>query len=195
YLQSQLSQELGDLAIGEQRWSFVLEPTGKVDALVRVARTAEETFQLEVDPGFGDTVLERIDRFKIRVKATTSLVPAPDDWDSELQCARIRSGWPAMGSEIEPGETIPGQLGLAAVAVSFTKGCYPGQELVERMDSRGATAPTTLRRLGVDAGTVAGDPITDADGREVGRVTSVCGTTALGFVRRDVELGDAVTHR
>jgi len=195
YLQSQLSQELLDLAVGERRWSLVLEPTGKVDALVRVSRTAPETLQLEVDPGFGEAVLQRVDRFKIRVKATTSLAPAPDDWDSELQCARIRSGWPAMGSEIVPGETIPAQLGLGAVAVNFTKGCYPGQELVERMDSRGATAPITLRRLGVDPGTVAGDPIVDDTGREVGTVTSVCGTTALGFVRRDVDLGDALTHR
>ena len=41
-----------------------------------------------------------------------------------------------MGAEIVPGETIPAETGLTDVAVSFTKGCYPGQELVERMDSR-----------------------------------------------------------
>ena len=194
YLQSQLSQELRDLGVGERRWSLVLQPTGKVDALVRVTRAADDTFLLEVDPGFGPAVLARLDRFKIRVKATTSLAGAPDDWDSELQCARIRDGWPAMGVEIVPGETIPAQLGLSAVAVNFTKGCYPGQELVERMDSRGASAPTTLRRFGVDAGTVPGDPILDDVGREVGTVTSVCGTTALGFVRRDAEVGEPVTH-
>ena len=50
-----------------------------------------------------------------------------------------------MGFEIVPGETIPAATGVVPVAVNFTKGCYPGQELVERMDSRGADAPKQLR--------------------------------------------------
>ena len=64
---------------------------------------------------------------------------------AELEAARVADGWPAMGVEIEPGETIPAETGVVAVAVDFRKGCYPGQELVERMDSRGATAPRSLR--------------------------------------------------
>ena len=60
---------------------------------------------------------------------------------------RIAAGWPKMGAEIIPGETIPAETGLDDVAVSFTKGCYPGQELVERMDSRGSTAPRHLEVL------------------------------------------------
>ena len=52
-----------------------------------------------------------------------------------------------MGAEILPGETIPAETGLAETAISFTKGCYPGQELVERMDSRGSTAPRHLTVL------------------------------------------------
>ena len=46
-----------------------------------------------------------------------------------------------MGTEIVPGEVIPAETGVVAVTVNFRKGCYPGQELVERMDSRGARAP------------------------------------------------------
>ena len=65
---------------------------------------------------------------------------------AELEAARIADGWPAMGVEIEPGETIPAETGVVAVAVDFRKGCYPGQELVERMDSRGATAPRAPAR-------------------------------------------------
>ncbi len=57
-----------------------------------------------------------------------------------------------MGTEIVPAETIPASLGeVVRVAVSFTKGCYPGQELVERMDSRGSSAPQVLRRVDVPA--------------------------------------------
>ena len=57
------------------------------------------------------------------------------------EAQRIESGWPRMGAEIIAGETIPAETGLNDVAVNFKKGCYPGQELVERMDSRGSTAP------------------------------------------------------
>ena len=51
-----------------------------------------------------------------------------------------------------PGETIPAETGITDVAVDFKKGCYPGQELVERMDSRGAAAPRRLRVLDVADG-------------------------------------------
>jgi folate-binding protein YgfZ len=88
-----------------------------------------------------------------------------------------------MPSEIESGRTIPAETGLTTVAVSFTKGCYPGQELVERMDSRGATAPRLLKVVDVAPGTQVGDPVT-LDGVEVGQVTSVAGSRALAFVKR-----------
>jgi folate-binding protein YgfZ len=78
-----------------------------------------------------------------------------------------------MGVEIVPGESIPAETGITDVAVSFTKGCYPGQELVERMDSRAATAPRLLRRLTV------------AEAKEVGAtITTAHGDTVLGFVPR-----------
>ena len=107
---------------------------------------------------------------------------------------RIEAGWPRMGAEIVAGETIPAETGLNAVAVNFKKGCYPGQELVERMDSRAAVAPRSLRRLDVAEGVAAGDPIVDADGNEVGVLTTVSGTRALGYVKRSSDVGEPVTH-
>ncbi|MGD9702436.1 MAG: folate-binding protein YgfZ [Acidimicrobiia bacterium] len=109
----------------------------------------------------------------------------------ELERERIAAAWPAMGSEITEA-TIPGETGLADVAVSFTKGCYPGQELVERMDSRGAGAPRRLVALTVADGAHAGDPIV-IDGTEVGVLTSVAGELALGSVRRSVA-DEAITN-
>jgi folate-binding protein YgfZ len=93
-----------------------------------------------------------------------------------------------MGTEITPGETIPAETGVASVAVDFRKGCYPGQELVERMDARGASAPRSLRVVTVPAGSAAGAPLV-VDGAEVGRLTSVQGTLALAWVRRGVDVG------
>ncbi len=90
------------------------------------------------------------------MKAETSLVTSSEfGSDETLEYDRIVVGWPRLGSEIVPGETIPGGTGLVPIAVNFTKGCYPGQELVERMDSRAAQAPRTLRRLTVPAGTAS----------------------------------------
>ena len=69
YLQSQLSQDLRSLQVGESAWSFVLQPTGRVEVLLRVWRTADETFVLDTDAGFGAAMVARLHRFKIRVKA------------------------------------------------------------------------------------------------------------------------------
>jgi folate-binding protein YgfZ len=169
----------------------VLEPNGKVASVARVKRTSEDRFELDTDAGYGSGLLARLDRFKIRVKATTSMSPAGDDAPARNEAERIEFGWPAMGHEIVPGETIPQGTGLTRIAVSFTKGCYPGQELVERMDSRGAEAPRTLRRLDVPEGSAQGDPVRDGD-QEVGEITSVVLTRALGWVRRSSGVGDAV---
>jgi tRNA-modifying protein YgfZ len=194
YLQSQVSQELRDLPVGERRWTFLLEPSGRVVVLARVARTADDVFTLDTDPGFGPTLLARIDRFKIRVAAATSLVEADGATPPDLEADRIARGWPRMGAEIVPGETIPAETGLAGAAVNFTKGCYPGQELVERMDSRGAAAPRSLRRLRVAEGASPGDPVLDGSGQPVGVLTSVHGTAALGYVKRGHDVGEVVQY-
>jgi tRNA-modifying protein YgfZ len=195
YLQSQLSQEIRDLAIGDSRWTFLLEPNGRVSVLARVTRVADESYRLDTDSGFGQLLLDRVNRFKIRVRAEVEMTAsAGRPLDDDVEAARIEAGWPRMGAEIIPGETIPAESGLNAVAVNFKKGCYPGQELVERMDSRAAVAPRSLRRLTVDAGAAAGDPIVDTDGTEVGVLTSVSGGRALGYVKRTSDVGEIVTH-
>ena len=221
YLQSQLSNDLRSLAVGSSLWSFVLQPTGKVDVLLRVWRTADDTFVLDTDVGFGEVMVARLQRFKIRVKAEIESLdwrciavrggevdglaawgdgadllgpdvepPAGADAGTadDLLAARIEVGWPAMGAEIEPGDTIPAETGVTGTAVSFTKGCYPGQELVERMDSRGAAAPRLLQVVAVPAGTVVGDLLL-REGAEIGRVTSVAGTRALAYVKRSALVG------
>lgn len=220
YLQSQLSQELRPLQVGDAIWTFVLQPNGKIDALARVWRTGDETFVLDTDAGFGEVLTARLNRFKIRVKAEISTLPwrclavrgdgaaevaGLTSWGGgvdllgesplppagvehvgveHLLAARIEAVWPAMGAEIVPGETIPAETGITDIAVSFTKGCYPGQELVERMDSRGATAPRLLQRVVVPEGaTEPGDEYL-VNGEPAGVVTTVWREHALAYVKR-----------
>jgi len=190
YLQSQISQEIRDIEIAETRWTLVLAPNGKIDVLARITRTADSAFLLDTDAGFGETLETRINRFKIRVQADSSLAHAENSAPSpNHEAARIAAGWPRMGAEIVSGETIPAVTGVVALSVNFTKGCYPGQELVERMDSRGADAPKTLRIIDVPNGTKAGQRI---DG--LAEVTSVNGTTALAYVKRGSDLGRLPAH-
>jgi folate-binding protein YgfZ len=219
YLHSQLSNDLRPVAVGDSRWAFLLQPTGKVDVLLRVWRTADDVFVLDTDAGYGEVMTARLNRFKIRVKADITplewrcLAVRGDGADSisglaswgsgidllgadvappdgvpegspvQLAAARVEAGWPAMGSEIEPGESIPAETGITPVAVSFTKGCYPGQELVERMDSRGSSAPRLLQVVDVPDGAAAGDPLLRA-GEGIGTITTVVGTRALALVKR-----------
>ncbi len=109
------------------------------------------------------------------VPSGASSVGTTEDYER----ARVLAGWPAMGSEIVPGERIPGEIAVVPVAVNFTKGCYPGQELVERMDSRGSEAPRQLR------------VVTIGDGQHPGvELTSVAGDRALAYVKRGVAVGE-----
>lgn len=109
------------------------------------------------------------------------------------EAVRIEAGIPVMGREIDE-RTIPAEVGVVERAVSFTKGCYTGQELVARIDSRGGNVPRRLRGLVVlgDASPPAG-AVLQVDGKDVGELTSVAtspglgATVALALVRRAVE--------
>ena len=76
YLHSQVAQDLRDLAVGQTCWTLVLEPTGKVESLARVTRTADERFDFDTDAGYGDALAARLARFKIRVQAEIAVMPA-----------------------------------------------------------------------------------------------------------------------
>jgi folate-binding protein YgfZ len=98
---------------------------------------------------------------------------------------------PRFGVDFD-GSNLPAEAGVVERAVSFTKGCYIGQEPIVRLAHRGH-ANRELRRLRLDEPVEL--PATLLDGeREVGRVTSTAslpegGAAALGYVRRAVEDG------
>jgi folate-binding protein YgfZ len=120
--------------------------------------------------------------------------PPPGDAElvdgDELERLRIRARTPRWGREIDD-RVLPAEAGLDERAISFTKGCYPGQEPVARLHYRGHPN-RGLRVLALD-----GDELPDYDaeltlqGKLVGRVTSGVrdpdgGVVALAYVRREV---------
>jgi folate-binding protein YgfZ len=116
-----------------------------------------------------------------------------------LEAVRIESGAPAMGHEIT-ARTIPAELGIIDRAVSLTKGCFTGQELVARMDARGGQAPKQLRGIVVATNVIPprGAQV-EVGGRTVGTLTSVAESlerrapVALASVSRDVEIPSEAT--
>jgi tRNA-modifying protein YgfZ len=217
FLHSQLSQDVLALAVGDSTWAFLLQPTGKLVGLMHLTRTADDAVVLITDSGHGEAVLEALARFKIRTKCELTLtadqpfvvrwtgrlpeyVSAEADHDENAaEDIRIVAGFPKWGSELSD-TTIPNATGLVGSAVSFTKGCYTGQELVERIDSRGGNVPQRLVHVCFPSGTAAHGDLTATDGAEVtvGVVTSCAGaalhdvTFALAYVKRDVVVGTMV---
>jgi folate-binding protein YgfZ len=125
--------------------------------------------------------------------------------EDELERLRIRAGTPRLGRELDD-RVLPAEAGLDRRAISFTKGCYPGQEPVARLHYRGHPN-RQLRVLAVDGEEL---PPYDAElalaGKVVGRVTSAAhdpehGIVALAYVRREVaddaelELEDRTVRR
>ncbi|HEX7459361.1 MAG TPA: glycine cleavage T C-terminal barrel domain-containing protein, partial [Acidimicrobiales bacterium] len=119
------------------------------------------------------------------------------------EAARIEAGVPMGGREVTES-TIAAEVGLVARTVSFTKGCFTGQELVARLDARGSKVARRLRGLVVADGLrpPVGAAVWTADGEhEVGTVTSAAwstrrgATVALASLHRRVEPLDHVTLR
>ena len=231
FLQGQLSQDVERLNVGESAWSFLLQPQGKVEAWFRVLRTGDDRYELDVEEGWGEAVVARLERFKLRTRCELTLersVPVlavrgahvdggrrtgwPDLDGSDLfgdasapaeaqeldregyEVLRIDHGVPAMGAELTE-DTIPAEAGQWVVdaSVSFTKGCFTGQELVARIDSRGGNVPRHLRILDAEGPAPAPGTELELDGAVVGRVTSSAGSIALAYVKRSVTPPATVT--
>jgi len=214
YLQRMLSN---DVTAGELVPALLLTPKARVIAPVRVWRRGADDFLLLTEPGLGEVVRAQLVRSRFGAKCEiepeqhTSLLvfggeegipgelpgstEALDDQreetlgPEELERLRIEAGVPAWGKEIDDS-ILPAEAGLDETHVSFTKGCYPGQEPVARLRNRGHVN-RRLRVLEVEDA-APGDEIS-LDGKAVGRVTSAVSGLALGYVRVEVPDGAEVS--
>ena len=125
-----------------------------------------------------------LDKWLHDLMQTEGVIRADHD-TYELLC--IEAGYPLTGHELTE-EYIPLEAGLWH-AVSFNKGCYTGQEIIARMESRGKLAKT-LVRLEMSEALPPGMLLTQEDGKSVGSITSVARKTddlypGLGFIKPD----------
>jgi tRNA-modifying protein YgfZ len=247
YLQGQLSQDV-TCDVGTTTWTFLLQPTGKVDAWLRLTRLADDDYLLDAPCTDPDPVVARLERFKLRTKADIDVLDRtvwshrgpgsgdaasalagvddlvlPGGWPSvegadvvtsrplephgpvsleDWHALRIECGVPLNGADLGP-DTIPAEAGdwVLRASASFSKGCYTGQELVARIDSRGGNVPRPIRviLLGDTELPPVGATV-EADGRAVGVLSSVAesathGRLALAPLGRMVEPGAEVDIR
>lgn len=112
----------------------------------------------------------------------------------DLEAIRILAGWPALGAEIDE-KTLPQEVRFDEIGgLSYSKGCYVGQETVARLHFRGH-ANRVLQGLAWEGGEPAGDDLS-RDGKVVGRLRSllVLPGQCLGLapLRREVAVGASV---
>ena len=174
--------------VGESVWSIV-DPQGA---------TIDQTHLLSTDWGGveGVDVIGPVDAVRAWIDESGVRHGTAEEFDA----LRIAAGVPALGVDVDDS-TIPQEAGLEVDAVSFTKGCFIGQELVCRIDSRGHVN-RFLRRLSLPGTTVPPPGAEVArDDKVVGTVTSATAVpgedrvVALAMVRREVEPPAEVTVR
>ena len=217
HLQSMVSNDVESIPAGGGAYALLLTPKARVISDLEVFNTGAELV-LACPPEVRDDLVEVLVRARFRKKVElepaagavvwgeaadalatleTPIGPyrlveqAPaENGSGDWEVARIEAGIPRFGHEFGP-DTMPAEAGLVERAVSFTKGCYPGQEPIARLHYRGH-ANRGLRGLAFRRGLpeVGASVIAD-DGREVGRVTSVAqsarfGPIGLAVLRREV---------
>jgi folate-binding protein YgfZ len=201
YLQRMVSNDVEALAPGDSCDALLLTPKARVIAPLRVLRRGAEDFLLLTEPELGEKVRAELIRMRFAAKAEIEperheswLVlggrevvgerpPGEEVSDEEFERWRIEAGIPLWGREIDE-RVLPAEAGLDETHISFTKGCYPGQEPIARQRYRGKVN-RRLRVLDVEGDAESGDELVH-NGKTVGRVTSVASGVALGYVRVEV---------
>ena len=142
----------------------------------------------------GESALQLFVPSEVATAVESALVVAGGDdlvrgADATLEVLRIEAGIPRVGAELDE-EVFPAEAGLIARAVSLTKGCFTGQEIVARLESRGHVNHRLVGlRFDGDAPPEVGSTLAlEKGGKALGEVTSVCrselgGVIGLGFAR------------
>ena len=223
-LQSLLSNDIAAAVPGGGVYGLLLTPKARVIADVELFNTGD-AYVLACPAARTDQVADTVARARFRRKVDLErsghvvvwgdadgalatletragphrLLAAPVeglDGPEAWEVARVEAGIPAYGREFDDA-TMPAEAGLVPLAVSFTKGCYPGQEPVARLHYRGH-ANRGLRGLELDGPLPEPGAAVNAGGREVGRAGSAVvsprfGAIALAVLRREVDDGAQVS--
>ncbi len=195
FLQAQLTNDLGRLESEAEILTAWCNPKGRV-IWFGTARKTDNGYGLSALSETAEDIVRRLAMFRFRAKVEFEI---SDEGATADTAFLVEHGYPWIAAE-QCEEFTPHMLNLDLLdAVSFDKGCYPGQEIVARTHYRGATK-RRLTRFEAEVPASAGDSVSDGE-RDVGKVVNVHGTTLLAVVpiaRADETLfvnGAALTHQ
>jgi folate-binding protein YgfZ len=216
HLQRMVSNDVEALSVGDACPALLLTAKARLIAPLVVLRRGDDDFLLLTEPGLGEVVRAHLTRMRLRAQCeiepeehASALVFGASagfatDWpgaheaidadlpatlsEEELELRRIENGVPRWEHELDD-RILPAEAGLDRTHISFSKGCYPGQEPVARLHFRGHPN-RGLRVIELDDVPEYDTPLL-YDGREVGRVTSAArrpdgSVVALAYVRTEV---------
>ena len=175
-------------------FATITDPTLGTLYLMNLPRAGTTGFDLYVPVAALGAVFDKL------VAATKAVGGCACGWQA-LETARIEAGIPRFGADFDE-TNLPSEAGIEATAVSYTKGCYIGQEVIARLRTYGNVAKALRGLRLADALPnlpVRGDKLFK-DGKEVGHVTSAVtsptlnANLALGYVRREAnQIGTELT--
>jgi tRNA-modifying protein YgfZ len=163
YLQRMVSNDVDALAVGDSCPALLLTAKARLIAPLVLWRRGEDDYLLLTEPELGEPVRTHLVRMRLRAQCEiepeehesalvfggegiatdfpgavevldAALEPTMDD--DELELRRIEAGVPRWGRELDDA-ILPAEAGLDETHISFSKGCYPGQEPIARLHYRG----------------------------------------------------------
>jgi folate-binding protein YgfZ len=179
FLQGQLTNDLRRLGPEHEILAAWCNPKGRVIWFGTV-RAIESGYALSAPVETAEDIVRRLTLFRFRAKVDLAIDHDGTDVDP---ATLIQGGYPFIG-RAQSEQFTPHMLNLDLMdAISLTKGCYTGQEIVARTHYKGATKRRTLR-FSADEPVVPGARVS-AGGRDVGEVLNVAGNELLAVVPLD----------
>jgi len=182
FLQGQLTQDVSLLEDEGSLLAAWCNPKGRVIVIMHLLAMGDTT-GLVVPVSMADKIVQRLTMYRLRSKVDISV--AGDDWQSsghsieDDPTALIRAGMAFINEQNSEAYT-PHMLNLDKLdAISFTKGCYTGQEVVARTENLGKSKRRLMRYYAdLDSIAIVGDKLSDGE-NDVGKVVNVCGKNLL----------------
>jgi len=179
FLQGQLTNDLRRLEGEQEVLAAWCNPKGRVIWFGTVRRI-DNGYGLSAAADMADTIVKRLTMFRFRSKVDLNVV---DEGQTVDPAFLVENGYPLIGTA-QSEQFTPHMLNLDLLdAISFDKGCFPGQEIVARTHYKGATKRRTVR-FTVEQPVRVGDKVS-LEGRDIGEVLNVAGTGLLAVVPVD----------
>ena len=179
FLQGQVSNDLRRLENEDEILAAWCSPKGRVIWFGTISRI-EGGYSLLAPAEIAEDIVKHMTMFRFRSKLDFELFDTGETLDPNIA---IQKGYPFVGAQ-QSEQFTPHMLNLDLLdAISFDKGCYPGQEIVARTHYKGATKRRALR-FSCDGTVNVGDKVS-LDGRDIGEVLNVAGNNLLAVVPTD----------